>query len=107
MSLVDDSGAVHSDPALILVSNNPYALNRPARTGMRPVLDSGRLGVLVLSRPGGAPRRPGHGWTARSLDVTAGDAVTAGLDGEALRLDPPVRFAIRPRALRVCIARAR
>lgn len=104
--LVDDCGAVHSDPAVILVSNNPYALNRPARTGMRPVLDSGRLGVLVLSRPGGAPGRPGHGWTARSLDVTAGHAVTAGLDGEALRLEPPVHFAIRPRALRVRIARA-
>lgn len=73
---------------------------------MRPVLDSGRLGVLVLSRPGGPPRRPGHGWTARSLDVTAGDAVTAGLDGEAVRLDPTVHFAIRPRALRVRIARA-
>ena len=104
--LVDDLGVVHTDPAVILVSNNPYALRRPARTGMRPVLDSGRLGVLVLSRPGGAPRRPGHGWTARSLDVTAGDAVTAGLDGEAVRLDPAVHFAIRQRALRVRIARA-
>jgi diacylglycerol kinase family enzyme len=104
--LVDDSGVVHTDPAVILVSNNPYALRRPARTGMRPVLDSGRLGVLVLSRPGGAPRRPGHGWTARSLDVTASDAVTAGLDGEAVRLDPTIHFAIRPRALRVRIARA-
>jgi diacylglycerol kinase family enzyme len=104
--LVDDSGVVHTDPAVILVSNNPYGLRRPARTGMRPVLDGGRLGVLVLSRPGGAPRRPGHGWTARSLDVTAGDALTAGLDGEAVRLDPTVHFAIRPRALRVRIARA-
>jgi diacylglycerol kinase family enzyme len=73
---------------------------------MRPVLDSGRLGVLVLSRPGGAPRRPAHGWTARSLEVTARDAVTAGLDGEAIRLDPSVHFAIRPKALRVRIARA-
>jgi diacylglycerol kinase family enzyme len=104
--LVDDLGVVHTDPAVILVSNNPYAPRRPARTGMRPVLDSGRLGVLVLSRPGGPPRRPGHVWTARSLDVTAGDAVTAGLDGEAVRLDPTVHFAIRPRALRVRIARA-
>jgi diacylglycerol kinase family enzyme len=104
--LVDDLGVVHTDPAVILVSNNPYALRGPARRGMRPVLDSGRLGVLVLFRPGGAPRRPGHGWTARSLEVTAGDAVTAGLDGEAIRLDPTVQFAIRPRALRVRIARA-
>ena len=105
--LVDDRGVVHTDPAVILVSNNPYVVHGPARTGMRPVLDSGRLGVLVLSRPGGPPRPPGHVWTARSLDVTAGDAVTAGLDGEAVRLDPTVHFAIRPRALRVRIARAR
>ena len=50
--LVDDRGVVHTDPAVILVSNNPYAPRRPARTGMRPVLDSGRLGVLVLSQAG-------------------------------------------------------
>ena len=105
--LVDDLGVVHTDPAVILVSNNPYALRGPARRGMRPALDSGRLGVLVLFRPGGAPRRPGHGWTARSLEVTAGDAVTAGLDGEAIRLDPTVQFAIRSRALRVRIALGR
>ena len=51
---VDDRSVVHTDPAVILVSN-PYAPRSPARTGMRPVLDSGRLGVLVLARPGGAP----------------------------------------------------
>jgi diacylglycerol kinase family enzyme len=105
--VVDDRGAVHNDPALILVSNNPYALRRPSRTGMRPALDSGRLGVLVLYRPGGGPRRPGRGWTARSLEVTAGDALTAGLDGEAIRLDSAVHFAIRSRALRVRIAVSR
>ena len=104
MRLVDDRGVVHTDPAVILVSNNPYAPHGPARTGMRPVLDSGRLGVLVLFRPGGAPRRPGRGWTAHSLVVTAGDAVTAGVDGEAVRLDPTVQFGIRSRALRVRIA---
>ncbi len=104
MRLVDGFGVVHTDPAVILVSNNPYALHRPARTGMRPVLDSGRLGVLVLHRPGGAPRRPGRGWTAHSLEVTAGDAMTAGVDGEAVRLDPAVHFGIRSRALRVRIA---
>ena len=71
---------------------------------MRPALDSGRLGVFVLHRPAGAPRQPGRGWTARSLEVTADNAVTAGLDGEAIRLDPTVHFAIRSRALRVRIA---
>jgi diacylglycerol kinase family enzyme len=105
--LVDDLGVVHTDPAVILVSNNPYALHGPARTGMRPALDSGRLGVLVLHRPAGAPQRAGRGWTARSLEVTAGSAVTAGLDGEAIRLEPTVHFSIRSRALRVRIALSR
>ena len=37
--LVDDLGGVHTDPAVILVSNNPCALHRPAGTG-RPLLDA-------------------------------------------------------------------
>ena len=104
VSLVDDRGAVHTDPAVILVSDNPYALRRPAESGVRPVLDSGRLGVLVLHRPGGPPRRPARAWTAQSLEVTAGEPVAAGLDGEAIELAPALRFTIRPRALRVRIA---
>jgi len=31
--------------------------------------------------------------------------VAAGIDGEAARLEPPLRFRTRPRALRVRIAR--
>jgi diacylglycerol kinase family enzyme len=104
VSLVDDRGVAHTDPAVILVSNNPYALRRPAEHGVRPVLDSGRLGVLVLPRPGRPPPRPARAWTARSLEVTAGEPVAAGLDGEAIELAPSLRFTIRPRALRVRIA---
>ena len=37
------------------------------------------------------------------LDVTAGDAVAAGLDGEAIQLEPTIHFSMRPRALRVRI----
>jgi diacylglycerol kinase family enzyme len=102
--LVDERGAVHTDPAVILVSNNPYALRRPAESGMRPVLDGGRLGVLVLHRPGGPPRRADRAWTAHSLEVDSPNALAAGLDGEAIRLDPALHFAIRPKALRVRIA---
>lgn len=99
--VVDDLGAVHTDPAVILVSNNPYALRRPGGSGLRPVLDSGRLGVLVLHRPGGPPRRADRVWAALSLEVTAGEPVAAGLDGEAVELEPSLHFTIRPRALRV------
>ena len=99
--LVDDFGDVHTDPALVLVSNNPYAMHRPTRSGMRGTLDSGRLGVLVLFRAGGPPRPPGRAWAARSLDVTAAEPIAAGVDGEAIQLAPALRFTIRPGALRV------
>jgi diacylglycerol kinase family enzyme len=99
--LVDDVGFVHADPAVVLVSNNPYTLQRPGRPGMRPALDSGQLGILVLYGPGHARHGPGRGWTTRSLEVTAAQPVAAGLDGEAIRLTPPLHFTIRPKELRV------
>ena len=101
--LVDDRGVAHTDPAVVLVSNNPYALERPRAPGMRPVLDSGRLGVVVPLKPGHPRHGPGRSWTASSLQVSAAGPVAAGVDGEAVRLATPVRFAMRPRALRVRI----
>jgi diacylglycerol kinase family enzyme len=101
LSLVDDRGIAHTDPAVVLVSNNPYALERPSAPGMRPALDSGLLGVLVLDKPADAPRSPGHAWTSRSVRVAAAQPVAAGVDGEALELPAPLAFTIRPRALRV------
>jgi diacylglycerol kinase family enzyme len=80
--------------------------DRPRVPGMRPALDGGRLGVLLLHNPGDPRRRPGRAWTARSLRVTAAETVAAGVDGEAVRLTPPLHFAIRPRAIRVRVSRA-
>jgi diacylglycerol kinase family enzyme len=105
--LVDDLGVAHTSPAVVLVSNNPYARHRRRRGGLRPALDSGRLGVLVLYRPGGPPGPPGRGWTAPSLDVTAGSPVAAGLDGEAIQLERTIHFTVRPGALRVRIPTTR
>lgn len=102
--LVDDRGAVHTDPALVLVSNNPYAMHRPRRSGVRATLDSERLGVLVLFRATRPPRPPGRAWTARSLEVSAAEPIAAGVDGEAIQLARALRFTIRPRVLRVRIA---
>ena len=104
--LVDDLGVVHTDPAVVLVSNNPYALQRPGRPGMRPALDSGQLGIMVLHRPGHARHGPGRGWTTSLLEVTAAQPVAAGLDGEAIHLTPPLHFAIGPKELRVRIPSA-
>jgi diacylglycerol kinase family enzyme len=103
--LVDDLGREHVDPAVVLVSNNPYGLHRPGVSGMRPALDGGRLGVLVLHRPDDRRHPPARGWTAQSLRMTAAETVAAGVDGEAVHLTPPLDFGVRPRALRVRVPR--
>jgi diacylglycerol kinase family enzyme len=97
----DDQAA--RDPAVVIVSNNPYAIDRKLARETRPRLDSGLLGVVVLDRPG-APRRPYRTWTTPSLEISAPGPVRAGRDGEAMTLVAPMRFAIRPLALRVRIA---
>jgi hypothetical protein len=51
-------------------------------------------------------QRPWREWTATDFAVEAEHRVPAGIDGEAARLDPPLRFRIRPGVLRVRIARA-
>jgi diacylglycerol kinase family enzyme len=103
LRLVDDRGHEHRDPAVVLVSNNPYALDRPAAQGTRPTLDGGRLGVVVLERPG-TVSAPGRAWSAASLEVDAPSTVHAGIDGEAVELSPPLAFTILPGELRVRIA---
>jgi diacylglycerol kinase family enzyme len=101
--LVDEGGREHSHVAVLLVSNNPYALDRPP-LGSRPALDSGLLGVIVLDAPDAREFLPGRAWSARSLEVSAAAPVHAGIDGEAVDLSAPLRFAIRPAALRVRIS---
>ena len=102
--LVDDLGREHRDLTVVLVSNNPYALDRPAAQGTRPALDSGQLGIVVVDAPGDSPRPPGRAWSAPRLEVSATALVQAGVDGEAVELIPPLRFATRPAALRVRIS---
>ena len=104
LRLADDAGREHRGPAVVLVSNNPYALDNPLAPGTRAALDTGRLGIVVLGVPGGTSLRPGRAWTASHLEVSAPVAVHAGVDGEAVDLSPPLRFAIRPAALRVRIS---
>ncbi|MGH3331133.1 MAG: diacylglycerol/lipid kinase family protein [Nocardioidaceae bacterium] len=103
LRLVDDAGREHDQPAVVLVSNNPYSLDRPPQ-GTRPNLDSGRLGIIVLDAPDHGPHPPGRAWSAPYLEVVAPAPVHAGVDGEAVDLGPPLRFAIRPKALRVRIS---
>jgi diacylglycerol kinase family enzyme len=103
--LVDDLGGEHRRPAVVLVSNNPYALDRPVATGTRPRLDGGELGIVVLDRPRGPTvDPPARAWTATHLTVDATAPVHAGVDGEAVELTPPLSFVSCARALRVRIS---
>jgi diacylglycerol kinase family enzyme len=102
LRVVDDTGHLHEQTAVVLVSNNPYSLHRPP-VGTRPRMDSAQLGVIVLDAPGVGPP-PGRAWSTSSLDVFAPGPVHAGVDGEAFVLDPPLRFTSRPKALRIRIA---
>jgi diacylglycerol kinase family enzyme len=106
LRIVDERGAEHAQPAVLLVSNNPYALEPAVAPGTRLRLDTGRLGIVVLGRPGAAPTRAVHAWSATSLDVAADARLYAGIDGEAVTLDAPLQLRIRPATLRVRIARA-
>jgi len=105
VEVVDDRGSIHADVAVLLVSNNPYALELPRAPGPRPRLDGGELGVILLDTPR-AGRSPGRAWSTTELEVSAPDPVHAGIDGEPVELTTPLRFAVRPRALRLRLRRA-
>jgi diacylglycerol kinase family enzyme len=102
LRLVDDEGREHRQLAVVLVSNNPYVLDRPP-LGTRPSLDSGHLGILILDTPGNE-HPPGHAWSAPDFEVSTPAPVHAGIDGEAVMLSAPLlRFTMRPGVLRVRI----
>ncbi|HYC80824.1 MAG TPA: diacylglycerol kinase family protein, partial [Solirubrobacterales bacterium] len=103
----DGEGRPQRSEALVLVSNNPYRLGPTLGSGARPRLDSGRLGVVDFLPPGAS----GTAATGRyrelelaELTVAADEPLPAGVDGESLRFEPPLRFRIRRRALKVRIA---
>jgi hypothetical protein len=103
----DNEGVEQISTALILVSNNVYRLGPTVGSGTRPRLDAGVLGVVDFHPPGGGKRSQ----TARyrelalpELEVEADGPIPLGVDGESLTLEPPLRFRIRPKALRVRVS---
>ena len=79
-------------------------------------MDTGRLGILTIEiagdreasqflaalATGNLDRFAGfHSWASATFEVTSGAPIDVGLDGETLSMDPPLRFTIRPSALRV------
>jgi diacylglycerol kinase family enzyme len=100
LEVTDDCDRIHRDPEVVLVSNNPYALEPPHAPGTRPRLDGGELGIIVLDRPHAVPE-PRPAWTATRVEVAGPAPAHAGIDGEAVDLTPPLRFVTLPGALRV------
>ncbi|HEX4820916.1 MAG TPA: diacylglycerol kinase family protein [Acidimicrobiales bacterium] len=101
---------------VIMVSNDPYDLHRIVGRGTRQRIDLGVLGIvaaqiesagdlsrfLALEATGRADRFPGfHEWTAPTFRIDSSGPVEIGVDGEALKLDPPLLFETKPRVLRI------
>jgi diacylglycerol kinase family enzyme len=116
--LTTSSGERVQDACLVMVSNNVYALEHLGGFGSRAHMDEGVLGVVALRVSGAADvarltacelagRVSAYSgfrqWTTPRLEVGAGADVAAGVDGESLRLAPPLRFEVLPGALVVRI----
>jgi diacylglycerol kinase family enzyme len=103
-------GTAHASAATILVSNNPYRLGHAVGSGTRPRIDLGRLGIAVV-QTGDTSRGGNHGlsslllqWSASEFRVDSAQSVPVGVDGEAMTLEPPIRFRTRHGVLRVRIS---
>jgi diacylglycerol kinase family enzyme len=101
----------------VVVSNNPYEFAQWDRLGQRHRLDTGTLQVSVLDAStldelerliagtllGAIEFRPAlRHWTSERLETgVPGEVVRAGVDGEPITLEAPLRFSVDPGALRV------
>jgi diacylglycerol kinase family enzyme len=119
-SFAGPDGSLHKTADVILVSNNPYELQRFSGRGTRERLNLGVLGVagatidganaaarfITLELAGQVRRYPGWlEWTTPRFEVDADDPVDIGIDGEALTMDPPLVFEALPGALLVRLPR--
>ena len=80
-------------------------LGHPPADRRRAARHHGRWGRPPAAANGRRPQRPWREWTTPAFEVEADHPVPAGIDGEAVQLQPPLRFRIRPGVLRVRIAR--
>ena len=104
---------------LIQVSNNPYVLGATLDASQRRRLDTGTLGVVAITAATGAEAaqvvtlsaigqrrrsRHWHEFTTQQFEVRSRSGKAfAGVDGEALELETPLRFEIHPRGLRLLV----
>ena len=115
LSYTDPDGERHTTAHVVQVSNDAYS-QLPGSITSRPRLDSGLLGVITVELPdepavtafrhavsaAGSRSLPGYrAWETPVFAVDSSGPIDAGIDGEAVRLTPPLSFTIRPRALRI------
>jgi diacylglycerol kinase family enzyme len=113
-------GTKYPTAQVILVSNDPYELDRIEGRGTRARMDLGTLGVvaaqiastaeaerfIALEAAGQIKRFAGWlEWAAPRFQIDSGGPVEIGIDGEAMKLDPPLVFETMPGALRVRLPR--
>jgi diacylglycerol kinase family enzyme len=123
LSVETPEGKVVKSPQLVQLANNPYEYRGVKTAGTRPRLDTGRLGIDVISYDtpreltkmvGDLQRGKGSGatgltrWTAPSITVesTTG-TIAAGVDGEYVQFTAPLEVSVRPGALRIRLPHGR
>lgn len=104
-------GSEYSAVHLLLVSNNRYELDLLPGQGTRREMNEGALGVIAarvapVRLEAARAAEPGElsGWLEWGVPVFRVDSdgpVEVGLDGERLKVDPPLLFESRPRSLRL------
>jgi diacylglycerol kinase family enzyme len=119
LQFVTPEGTEVDGSFLVMVSNNPYVLAASPSTSQRLRLDTGRLGVFAVSAATGVQAaevvtlalagqgpRSGHAYEFAceqfEIDSRSGTAY-AGIDGEALELETPLRFRSHPGGLRMLV----
>ena len=120
LRFVGPDGVPRTTADVVLVSNNPYELDRVAGRGTRETIDRGLLGIatvavhsasaaaqlVALELAGQIHRFRGWlEWTAPRFEIAADEPVDIGVDGEALRMDPPLVFESLPGMLLIRLPR--
>jgi len=101
LRFADPGGSAYDRAQVVLVSNNRYQLDPLGPQGTRGAIDDGTLGVVVV--PDAPPLGRVREWTTPRFEVDSAAGIDVGLDGEAVKLEPPLRFDSLRAALRIRI----
>ncbi len=121
LQFTEPDGSEVNGAFLVQVSNNPYVLGATLDASQRRRLDTGTLGVVAITASSGGEAaqvvalsalgqrrrsRHWHEFTTERFEVRSRSGKAyAGIDGEALELETPLRFEIHPRGLRLLVPR--